>query len=329
MTNNGDHGTPPAGVVKKDSAKVAKARPGLIAGLSTTLESLLNALSSLLKVAAVVLTVVWIFLHQDFLEKWLWGLSGGEILGFKFTRESIDSATADLESAIRRGNTYAYDNDALKGAFIRASRVAPAIVNSRILWVDDKPEGNSTIVDLLREKLKIIVVPVNTSTEAFKAMQISPYDLIITNVWREHDPQNLQLGLSACKVHYFDFPSTTVANKYISQVQISDPAGARLLALDRFNADENLHSPAGFSLADQITSNPGTHESKPEIIFFSAINAEVARPMCGYRITNRVDVLLNSIVSILGERHADTLASKPWETERRNDTGTKKAAAEN
>jgi CheY-like chemotaxis protein len=329
MTKNSQK-TAPVGNLEKVSANTEKERPGRMAAFSSTLESLLNALSSLIKLAVIGILAIWIFSHQDFFEKWLWGLSGGEILGFKFTRESIDGATADLEFAIQQGiNKYAFDNEALKGALIRASHVAPAIVNSRVLWVDDKPEGNAALVDVLKQKLKIIVVPVNSSAEALAAMQISPYDLIITNVWRPKDPQNLQLRLSACKVHYFDFPDERLAREYMDQVQNPVREVAKALALDRFNAEQNLHSQAGYSLADQIVSTPGTRESKPEIIFFSAVNAEVARPMCGYRITNRADVLLNSIVSILGERHADSLANKPWESEKRSEAGPKKAVTKN
>jgi hypothetical protein len=51
--------------------------------------------------------------------------------------------------------------------------------------------------------------------------------------------------------------------------------------------------------------------------------------MCGYKITNRVDVLLNSIVSILGERHADSLVRKTWETEKPGGSASKIVAATN
>jgi hypothetical protein len=103
---------------------------------------------------------------------------------------------------------------------------------------------------------------------------------------------------------------------FLDEEVAKDRDQARVLALARFNADSNLHSAAGFGLADTILADWGNDDSAPQIIFFTAENARVARPLCGYRITNRGDVLLNSIVSILEQRYAKRLGVKPWETKR-------------
>jgi hypothetical protein len=147
-------------------------------------------------------------------------------------------------------------------------------------------------------------------------MQVSPFDVIITNVWRPADPQNKARKLDICRVHYFDFPSPKLEMDAMNAQEITQygKERARELALDRFNVDENLHSAAGFGMAETILSSPGTDKSRPQIIFFSADNARVARPMCGYRITNRADVLLNSVVSILEQRNSKLLVAKPWST---------------
>jgi CheY-like chemotaxis protein len=209
-----EHDRSPNNAPSQSSAP--KANSGFWSGVSATIESFLNALTSLLKVAVVAFLLGWAYLHQDFLEKWLWGLSGGEVLGFKFTRELIDQATAELEKRIGQ-DKYALDDEAIRGSLIRASRIAPAIVNSRVLWVDDKPAWNAPIADLLRQRLKIIVVPVSSTAEALEAMQISPYDLVITNIWRPNDPENRQRKLSLCRVHYFDFPDPLLANEYLTK----------------------------------------------------------------------------------------------------------------
>lgn len=149
--------------------------------------------------------------------------------------------------------------------------------------------------------------------DALNALKVVPYDLIITNVWRPSDPDQLKRALTLCAVHYFDFPRGMDTKKFFPDKEVAkDPDHARALALDRFNADANLHGAPGFGLADTILTDWGNDDSAPQIIFFSAENARVARPLCGYRITNRADVLLNSIVSILEQRCAKRLAAKPW-----------------
>jgi hypothetical protein len=294
--------------------------PGLLTIVSSALETLFNVMTSLFKIVLAATVAVWIINHQEFLEKWLWGLTGGEVFGFKFTRETIDQDAANLEAAVKSNSLYLFDERAVKTALVRASRIAPAIVHSRILWVDDKPNEivNAAIADFLEQTLKLIVVQVPTTAEALEAMRISPFDLLITNIWRPKDPDNRQRKLDRCRVHYFDFPDPSLTKAFMKADELQQYGAemAKSRALVRFNEEQNTHSPAGFGMAEMLVSAPGTNSSKPEIIFFSAASAEVARPVCGYKITNRIDVLLNSIVSVLGERHADVLAKKPWEPEK-------------
>lgn len=293
----------------------------------SSVESALVALCSLTKIGAIAALVVWLLFNQEFLERWLWGLSGGEFLGFKFERSDIDEVTAELQlyaASLKKSPQDNVDIDVnlALDAIVRAARVAPAIVNSRILWVDDKPAGNAAIESILG-KLKIIVVDVNSTGAAISAMQVSPYDVIITNVWRPADPENRAQKLDICRVHYFDFPDPKLEATFTNAQEVTQYGNerARQLGLDRFNVEANLHGAAGFGLAETVLSLPGTNKTRPQIIFFAADNAKVARPMCGYRITNRADVLLNSVVSILEQRNAQSLAAKSWSAK---DTSTAK-----
>jgi CheY-like chemotaxis protein len=291
-----------------------------------TIESLLAALGSLLRVVAIAGLVAFVFLHQDFVERWLWGLSGGEFLGLKIERSDIDDATSELQlyaAELTKSNqskpadaNISIDLSLAEDAILRAARAAPAIVNSRILRVDDKPAQNAAIQNILT-KLKIKVVDVASTAEAMSAMQISPFDVIITNVWRPADPENKARKLDICRVHYFDFPDPRLETSFSSAQEIAQYGSehARELALDRFNIEANLHGAAGYGMAETILSSPGTNSTKPQIIFFSADNARVARPMCGFRITNRADILLNSVVSILEQRNSKLLVAKPWSKE--------------
>jgi hypothetical protein len=159
------------------------------------------------------------------------------------------------------------------------------------------------------EKLKIAVVPVSSTNQAMNAMRISPFDVVISNAWRPKDPENLKRPLSMCKVYYFDFADNQTADKFIDHTEV-DSYGlerARQIALDRFNKEANAHAAAGFDLVETIFSSPGSDKTIPDVILFADATAKVARSLCNYTITNRGDVLLNSIVSILEQRHADRL----------------------
>jgi CheY-like chemotaxis protein len=309
---------------KEPSSAPAKASElgAFSGGWSRALQDLLSAIFTLIKIVGLTGVLIWAFFHRDFIETWLWSVSGGEVAGLKFQREAIDAATAALEeyssqvqSCQPTQDTYCFDKAVGEDAIKRASRVAPAIVDARILWVDPNPE-NAPIKKML-EKMGMQVTSKNTTEEALDILKVSPFDVIITNVSHPKDPEHRKRSLTVCRVLYFDFPNSpdmSWTKQYFSlEDQTKDPEQAKQLALARFDLDANIHSEAGFGLADQILYDWGTNDKAPQIIFYTNEFARVARPFCGYRITNRGDVLLNSIVSILEQRYAKRLDAKPWE----------------
>jgi CheY-like chemotaxis protein len=285
------------------------------------LQDLLSAILTLLKVVAIGVALTWAYLHSEFIETWLWGLTSGEVAGLKFQRQVFDEASTALAaysnqvaSCRSADDSFCLDKALGEDAIQRASRVAPAIVDARILWVDDKPEQNAPIAKIL-QKMGMRVETRNWTQDALNALKVGPYDVIITNVWRPKDPDQGKRPLTLCPVHYFDFPrGMDTSSFFVKEEAAKNLDEARVSALQRFNADANLHSAAGFGLADTVLADWGNDDSVPQIIFFTAEHARVARPLCGYRITNRGDILLNSIVSILEQRYAKRLGVKPWES---------------
>lgn len=291
---------------------------------TTYLQRWIDVLWATLKVVLVLLLSIWIFSNRDFVETWLLSVSGGELLGFKFERTAIDDASAQLDSYVRKlsqgpDRGVSVNSQFAEAAIYRAARNAPAIVNSYILWVDNDPDSNSEIVDIL-SNLRIHVTRVTTTDEAFGVLRIRPVDMIITNVWRPKDPETGKRILTVCRVHYFDFPggNDKLVSSFYSNTEKADLGEVKSheLALERFNLYENMHAPAGFGMADSILTDSKSDTSNPPIIFFSSQNAEVARPLCGYTITNRADVLLNTIVTLLEIRHYETLRTKSWSEKR-------------
>jgi hypothetical protein len=209
----------------------------------------LTGTSQFLKALALLALIGWVIYDKDFVKDWLYSLSGGELFGFKFEREAIDQATRDLEKLAAAGT----DFDKLVGdkALTRAIRVAPAIVDSRILWADDgwsvpKPKYSAfnEQISAFLKRLRIAVDPVSSTDAAMKAMQISPYDIVISNVSRKGDPENQKEPLKLCRVHYFKLPhdqGTTPTRAAKNGVD-----GDLGTSLDEFNKKANEKSAAGF-----------------------------------------------------------------------------------
>jgi hypothetical protein len=120
---------------------------------------------------------------------------------------------------------------------------------------------------------------VSSTDQALSAMRLSPFDIVISNVWRPDDPDNLKRPLLSCKIHYFDFPDEAQAEKEISKTDVATYGleRSRIIALDQFNKEVNTNSPAGFSLAETIFSSPGNNKTKPDVVLFAAATARVAR----------------------------------------------------
>jgi len=70
------------------------------------------------------------------------------------------------------------------GVLRRAQLVEPALRGARILWIDDRPEGNVWEYDCLTA-LGAGVKTVETTRSAVACLEREPYDLVISDVDRE------------------------------------------------------------------------------------------------------------------------------------------------
>lgn len=217
------------------------------------LQDLLSALLTLIKIVGIASVLLWAYFNRDFIKEWLWGVSGVEVVGWKLQHEAMDKATAELTEYSREvascqpnQDGYCLDKALANDAIIRASRVAPAIVDGRILWVDDKPQNNRRIKNIL-ERMGIQVVLRNSTQDALNVLKIAPFAAVITNVWRPNDPDHLKNELTVCRVHYFDFPRGLDTTKYFSD---------RALWLSRERPPSGGHRPARLDGAS-VYASPG------------------------------------------------------------------------
>jgi len=241
---------------------------------------------AIVQTVALILLLTWIVGDFGFVKDWLRGLTHAEAFGVKIDRRTVDSATQLLQQLSAKKPSE-FDKAIGEAALRRSIRVAPAIVDANVLWVDDEPENNDLPRQFL-ETLRVKITIARSTEEAMRALKRIPFDLIISDVWRPNDPR---IELRRCKIHYFDYPNEKLRSNY------EKPGGG---GLERFNLDSNSKGPAGFSMAEQIASEDD--DMVPPIIFYAAENARVVRSLCGVRVINRTDTLLQNVVSLLEEQ---------------------------
>jgi hypothetical protein len=126
------------------------------------------------------------------------------------------------------------------------------------------------------------------------------YDFIISNS-RQNEPTG---QLSACKIHYFDWPYN-VSRSYFKE------------SLDSFN--DYINAPGGLVFMDRVKTK-FKEDQAPPIIFYSASTGGIVTSLCSKTITNRADILLQSVVTSLKEQRWQELAdstSRKWSGEAR------------
>jgi hypothetical protein len=156
--------------------------------------------------------------------------------------------------------------------------------------VDGNPSNNAAEQRIL-EDLGIVVRRALNTTEALSTIASFQPDVIISNVVRDGD---ISEPLHNCPAHYFDVPNgVSLSLPAINEATISGHGRA-----------------TGFAMAEEIYDRfpaLANHE-QPRIIFYSASNGSVVTSQCARVVTNRTDVLLQNVVSLLEELHWPSLS---------------------
>jgi hypothetical protein len=107
------------------------------------------------------------------------------------------------------------------GVLRRAQVVEPALRGARILWIDDRPEGNVWEYDCLTA-LGAGVKTVETTRSAVACLEREPYDLVISDVEREGRPTRGIEDLPSLQVRQRAIPVIL----YVMDLKPGVPAGA-------------------------------------------------------------------------------------------------------
>lgn len=150
---------------------------------------LLRAIASLLWVAIGVAVVV-------LFARILMSRSGQlKTFGVGPTGLTMEFVEAKVDQAIKAADQ---PNGALVGQAAKRSvvdrlqRNADLLADARILWVDDHPENNAPIIDLLRRFGAVVETP-RSNSEALGLRAGARYDVVISDVARDDEGPNSEM----------------------------------------------------------------------------------------------------------------------------------------
>lgn len=107
---------------------------------------------------------------------------------------TMEFAEQRLNEAISRSDTAQAVGDAAKrGVLARLDRNADLLKRARLIWVDDHPENNTSIIDLLRKFGASVDTP-RSNQEALAMLRQSFYDVVVSDVGRDSEGERGHLA---------------------------------------------------------------------------------------------------------------------------------------
>lgn len=259
-------------------------------GIAASAASIIEAVYKFgkLLLAIVVLVILW---HNRGLiggyldREWLHNVDSISFMGLSVERKI--AADASIDEIAKRSNPLlpTINRSYARGAVERASVNASAMAGARILWVDSHPENNQEEANILMN-FGIDIRRALSTKEALILLPGYDPDLIIADIGRDADADD-RLPLQNCPAHYFDLPIGLSGN--LDELNNVTMAGTGKVA--------------GFGMAEAISKEfpKYTDHFQSRLIFYSASNGGRVSDQCARIITNRADILLQTVVSALEE----------------------------
>lgn len=245
---------------------------------------ILNSVAALFRVLIIVALVVFILFHWLYFSNWLSTVTHGEGFGIKFDRAAVDRSVDALVAARKDSGA---NLDFALASISRAERVLPAINGASVLWVDPHPNNNVFETRVI-EDMGIKVQAAVSTKAAADLLKETPFDVVISNVWRPDDDDNPRPPLKLCPLVYSAFPEEP------------KPPGD----LREFNNKQITSPQGGYAMAEYLAQSfPDMFgdTQKPRIIFYSSSNGGLVSNLCARIVTNRPDIMLQTLISALEE----------------------------
>ncbi|MET4489762.1 hypothetical protein [Bradyrhizobium sp. LA7.1] len=276
----------------KANGKEKPAKEGM-AAKSDAVKSIIEAVTAFGNLLLIVVVLGYLWSNRSAVEHYASGwLDSANKLGFLGWSIERQASAEQAVAKILRDKPGLTDAKFAEGAIERAARNAPAIVGSRILWVDDHPSNNDSERNVL-EALGIEVFPVKSTKDALTFLPVVRPDLVIGDVGRDTAEGNFPLR--KCPAHYF------------ATRQQGDPSALN----EGLKQGEAQY--AGFSLPETLPDDQAKYReyANPRIIFYSSNAGGISASQCARLVTNRPDVLMHSVISALEELRWEKLKKQP------------------
>lgn len=140
--------------------------------------------SALWLVVAIIIVLIFYRPIKNQLLPLVTGLKIGGI-ECSFVREAIEASVA---LAQKHGNWQVeVSEEQARQAMDRASRHLGLVQKAKILWVDDNPEHNFNEIKMLHQ-LRADVETARSTEEALAALEMQPFDILLSDMNRGDDP---------------------------------------------------------------------------------------------------------------------------------------------
>lgn len=272
----------------------------------------------------VCLGLGWQELRRHTISRSLAGVTPAqvELLGFKIDLERRDTALRDaLDTEVQKISRTkaaepppAYDPDLTLAAMRRGRSARSALQGARVLWIDSAPDHNA-VEQFMLEDLGVHVQRASDPDEAEAILKSAwPFggnrpdyriDAIISYVGA---PAASKTALQACPV-WFHAPLQGWNAPGLSPQALNANLGRGFLSpgyafAERLAQAECPKGGAPPCKGGRPLGRNGaylTDRAAPRLVFYSASNGGAAMNACARTVTNRVEVLLNTVISILEE----------------------------
>lgn len=235
----------------------------------------------------LILFILMFWRNGSAVEQWVLSITKLEFAGISINRESARANISELFTN-RPGA-----QEIAQAAVTRAIRSAPAIVGSRVLWVDSRPHERVQERRIL-EDLGIRVQMAVSMQEALRMVSLERYDVVVSRLRYAADDEasdSSRVALDRCPAHQFEV---------VGEVDESE----RATTLASQNATLATHPPRGFELAERMALQAPrlVNRGQSFLIFYSTFTAEgTYANRCARLLTGRAEIMLNGVVSLLEE----------------------------
>jgi CheY-like chemotaxis protein len=119
-------------------------------------------------------------------------------VSMEFAQQKLDEATGKTKPEARRAVTQATKRAVLN----RVERNADLLGRARVLWVDDHPENNRPIVDLL-DRFGAVVETPRSNAAALELMDTTHFHVVLSDVGRDDEgPESSRAGVRLAEEVY-------------------------------------------------------------------------------------------------------------------------------